>query len=158
MKFRPVKATGGTLPQDNVTRFGSLLLAIVFVLMLVGQLFAYEDFPAVLASYLLLDGTASGVLAACMVVLELAALPALLFMSLSPLARMIGWLAGGLVLDIWLILTIWAMVHGYSVESGLFGTTIAMSAGWYALALLVTLEIVYITAFIRLYSADKNIS
>lgn len=156
MKFKLAKATGGKLPKDAIARCGSLFVATWLVLMLLGQLFTFEDMPSLLVAYAewLTIETAT-LLTVVIVVLELAALPALLHMRLSLLARTSGWLAGALAIDAWLFLTVWVMFRGVVVPAALFGSKVTVSVDWWMMTFLVTIGVLYIVAFWRSVTTKK---
>src|SRR5919202_305909 len=92
-------------PQPKTKNITSicLLVSAILTVMVVAQLFTFEDFPAVIASLWLpgCDATAR-FLAAFLVVIEVLALPFLLSMRLSPLFRIVSMVLGWVVVILWL--------------------------------------------------------
>lgn len=155
-KLERIKAMGGTMPRDGTMVVGSLFLAVSFVIMLLGQLFAFEKMPDLLAKYALFDASIGLLVAAIIVILELAVLPVLLFMPLSKLARMCGWIAGGLAIDIWLLLTAWALLYQLDVQSGVFGAKISLNVDWWTVTFLVSLGIVYLILYTKTFTGTTK--
>ena len=132
-------------PQPKTKNIvGISYLATGFItVMVVMQLFTFENFPALITSLWLPGGEgAAKILAAIVVTLEVLALPFLLRMTLSPLFRMTSMVFGWLVAAIWIFLSLWEnlMVSSISV-SGIFGTTIPLPVGWWNVLLSVALGI-----------------
>lgn len=101
--------------------------------MAVAQLFTFEDFPGVIAQMDLPGGEAfASIYAAFIVTVEIAALPFLLSMRLSPAARIVSMIAGWVAIAGWLFLSLWVnAVQPSTVDSGLLGATVSITAGWW---------------------------
>lgn len=119
----------------------SIAVAAVFVILAVAQLYSYEDFPDVVASLWLPGGRIyADVWAALIVTLEVAALPFLLAMQLSPAARVVSMVAGWGVVALWLGIFVWENVTTNAiVNSGVLGATIPTMPSWW----LVVLSVVF---------------
>lgn len=135
-----IQATAAPKPKSALIEKVSTLLAGVFVVLAVAQLFGFENFPLVIEAWQLpgVGGSASALLAAGIVVCEVLAVPFLLRMRLSPVMRflsmIVGWLAGVW----WLLVTIWQTVAGIMGESvGLLGSTIQLPLGWWSVLLVI---------------------
>ena len=100
------------------------------------QLFTFEKFPGVIMQLGLPwnNEIAASLQAALLVILEVAALPFLLFMPLSRLARVVSMVAGWMVIVWWVGITLWSNgATTESLNSGLLGATIELPAGWWML-------------------------
>lgn len=134
-----VESTPAPHPKTKNIRPVSLLLAGILVAMIVAQLFTFEDFSDVIAKMGLPGGEAfAGIRAALIVTLEVAALPFLLSMRLSPAARLVSMGAGWGVIVAWLFASVWINVtHPSIANSGLLGATVSVAPGrWVTLLLL----------------------
>jgi hypothetical protein len=109
----------------------SIGLAALLVVMVTAQLFRYEEFAAVFKG--LLPGEVASVLVALIVVFEVAALPFLLGMRLSVLARWVSMVAGWIVASGWTILGVWTTIVDID-NSGILGATVVIHPGWWLVA------------------------
>lgn len=133
-------------PQRLSVWAAALYLAFFFVVAAVSQLFAFETFSDIIATYgLPLDEAFNKVAAAVIVTLEVFAIPFLLMMRLSLLMRVVSMVSGWLVLIFWLAVGVWqSTVSFYIPNAGLFGSKISLPQGWWLvfyMAALVTLSI-----------------
>lgn len=137
-----VQATAAYRPKSKHVQTASLMLASVFILMVVAQLFMFEDFPDVIARMGLPGGEGvSGLRAALIVTLEVASVPFLLSMRLSPLARVVSMVAGWMVVAAWTVASF--LTYGAGVNSGLFGATIPLDSTWWTMIFcLVTIALI----------------
>lgn len=128
-----VQSTTSPTPKTKYVELTSIMLAAVFVILAVAQLYSYEDFPDVVANLWLPGGRAAADLWAVMIViLEVAAIPFLLSMKLSPAMRVVSMLAGWLSVVSWIAVTIWINVSVNAVTNGaVLGATIPVVASWY---------------------------
>ena len=112
----------------------SLLFAVLLVIMAVAQLFTYEEFIPLIASYNLpLGETATYLIVPLLIVCEVFALPFLLRMSLSPAFRFVSMLCGWLVAAGWFLITLWVVSTAQPVETiGFIGTVGMLIPGWWA--------------------------
>lgn len=138
-----VKATSAPKPKTDTVRSISIGLAGVFILLAVAQLFSYEKFPAVINDMWLAGGDAfAPVWAAVIVTLEVAAVPFLLMMRLSPAARFVSMVAGWLAVLLWLGIFIWQNTeHAVVANSGILGATLKVPAGWWSVLLIAALGV-----------------
>jgi len=126
-----VHATEAVRPKTKSIEVASLVLAAFLILMAVGQLFTYEKFAEVIKGlgFTSNDVTAS-LVAALLVVFEVAAVPFLLRMRLSPLARFLSMLSGWMVLVFWISLSLWLnFTLSMASNAGVLGDTIKLPAG-----------------------------
>ena len=130
-----VKPTLAPIPRTPESAKISLLYAGVLVLMVVSQLFTFEDFIVYVNSLgLPLSPEATYLVAPLLVVCEVFALPFLLRMWLSPAFRAVsmflGWAAAGL----WISLTVWIVAAGAPVSTiGFLGTLVDLMPGYWAI-------------------------
>lgn len=138
-----VESTAAMKPKTKNIRPISIGLAAVFALMAVAQLFTFETFPRVLADMWLPGGAdIAPVRAAVIVTLEVAALPFLLGMRLSPAMRVVSMVAGWLVVAAWFAASLWTNLSPHVIaSSGLLGDTITVPVGWWSVLLCVSLGI-----------------
>lgn len=134
------QSTPAPTPKTANIRAISLLTAALFVLLVVSQLFTFEQLGEVLSLYYagLLDEGAAQVAAACIVILEVAAIPFLLAMPLSRAARVVSMIAGWLTVLVWGVLAVYSLGGGYTA---LLGATIDLSGGWWQLCFVVALGV-----------------
>lgn len=138
-----VKSTLAPKPKTKDIKPVSLVLAAILLVMVVAQLFTYEDFPGVVTGFWLSDDAGlSHVLAALIVVAEVSALPFLLAMRLSPLMRVLSMVSGWIAIGFWVFIAIWLNVTMTAMSSaGILGATIEFPVGrwviWFTLALAV---------------------
>ena len=127
-----VTATPAPEPKTKNVKTISSFLAGVFVVMVVAQLFSYEHFPDVMSLFFNSSQLVL-VVAACIVTLEVAAIPFLLRMQLSPAARYVSMVAGWLVALFWLIVSLGAAATwGTYDNAGFLGDTVTLLGGWWA--------------------------
>ena len=140
------RASSVKLPQRLSIWAATLYLAFFFVIAAVSQLFAFETFGDIIATYgLPMDDVFNKVAAALIVTLEVFAIPFLLMMRLSLLMRIVSMVSGWVVLVFWLAVGVWqSTVSFYIPNAGLFGAKISLPQGWWLvfyMAALITLLI-----------------
>lgn len=125
-------------------------VAAFFVIIALAQLFAFEKFGTTIGNLVpSFTDRDSDVVAAIIVVLEVAALPSLLIVALSPLARVLSRIAGPLVLVLWYMLIYCGIRTAHVPNSGLLGSDIHLSADLWVLlfvmiSFVVTVAVQYI--------------
>lgn len=132
-----VTASPAPAPKTKNVRIISLALAGILVGMVVAQLFTFEKFPDVIKEFWLPGGTDIALLlAASIVVLEVAAIPFLLSLYLSPLLRVVSMIAGWLVIALWVVLLVWQNLQPSSIaNNGILGATLPLPVGWWSVML-----------------------
>lgn len=122
---------------DNVPKIALFLAAIILV-MTIAQLFHFEDFVPLVKSFGVPGGDiAAQLLAACIVVFEVAALPFLLRMRLSEAMRFVSMVSGWLAIGLWLAVQIYLNIeHPQAANSGLLGTVLEVAVGWWCVFIL----------------------
>ncbi|MDN5274792.1 MAG: rane protein of unknown function [Candidatus Saccharibacteria bacterium] len=138
-----VKSTPASVPKTKNIRPISLGLAAVLVIMVVAQLFTFETFPKVIADMLLPGGSdVSSIRAALIVTLEVAALPFLLSMRLSPAMRVVSMVAGWFAITAWFVASLWVNLSpNMGMNSGLLGDTISVPVGWWSVLFCLSLGV-----------------
>jgi hypothetical protein len=117
-------------PKNKYVQAAGVGLAGLIIVMVVAQLFTFEKFPDVVVAMALPYGDAFAQFrAASIVTLEVAALPFLLSMRLSRLARIISMIAGWMVIAAWTFVALWT--YGFDVNSGFLGATIPLGSNWW---------------------------
>ena len=110
-----------------------LLLAGVYLVLIISQLFTYEKFYDVIAGLGLGGGKiVTGVLIGLLPLLEVAALPFLLSMNIPMAARSISRIAVVAAPSLWLLLYAVAIMQGADgVGAGLLGATVHTTLSWW---------------------------
>lgn len=129
--------TPAPVPKSKNVATISLFYATLLVVMVVAQLFTFESFLELLASFDLPGGrTTAYTIGSVLVAAQLFALPFLLRMAISPAFRMVSLLSAGLVADIWLFLTLWlVIVQPAATNVGFLGTVVETMPGWWAVCI-----------------------
>ena len=140
------KATPPPQPKTKNIVAISYLATGFIVIMVVAQLFTFENFPALIANLWLPGGEPTAkIVAALVVIAEVLSLPFLLSMTLSPLFRVVSMTAGWLVGLMWVVLSLWEnLMAGAISASGIFGATIPLPVGWWSVFFSVALGILVI--------------
>jgi hypothetical protein len=132
-------------PKKFSVKAASIYLASLFVVAVLTQLFWFEDFPGVIESYQLsvVDGY-EPVIASMIVILEMFALPYLLWMKVSRLMRVVSLVSGLLALTYWLIIGFWQMTQGAvtMANTGILGPKIVVPTGTWFLLFIIVLFVV----------------
>jgi hypothetical protein len=138
-----VTATEAEQPKSKNVQIAGVVLAALLTIMLVGQLFTYEKFAEVIQGFGFFSGSdITSIIAALIVTFELAALPFLLRMRLSPLARIVSMVVGWTVLLFWLGISFWLNITlSLSPNSGVLGDTIKLPVGWWMVTFFVALSV-----------------
>ncbi len=113
----------------------ALMYAAIIVIMLIAQLFTFEDFIKLFESFDFRGGsTLAYFVAASLVSAELLALPFLLRMSLSPAFRILSAGCGWIVALYWVAISVWVITMVPEATSvGLLGTVVDTGSGVFAL-------------------------
>lgn len=124
------------------------VLALFYVVIVVAQLFTFEDFHSVVASYWLPVSTpATHLIAALIVTAEVFSLPFLLRIRLSPAMRWFSMFLGWLVALWWLFISVWLLTTINAVDnSGLLGATVDVQPGAVPLTIALSMVVLAILA------------
>jgi len=138
-----VKAHPALKPRTEASRKISLLFAGVLVVMVVAQLFTFEDFLKTIEMMNLPFGMAlSFALGPLIVVSEVFALPFLLRMQLSIAFRYLSMFLSWLAAAVWLCITVWLAVSYEPVETvGFLGSVVNLAPGWWSVFISIALVI-----------------
>lgn len=138
-----VKATKAPAPRTDIAKQISLLYAAILVVLVVMQLFSFDEFLELFVSFNLPFGLAfSHALAPILIVAELFAIPFLLRMAVSPAFRYLSMFLGWLAAAIWLFISWWVAATYPDVSTiGFFGTLLDVTPGWWAVLLSLALGI-----------------
>lgn len=127
-----VQPTDAPTPKTANIRIVSLLLAGIFMIMVVAQLFTFEDYSEVVADITGLSIASATIAAAAIVVFEVIALPFLFSMRLSVLGRIVSMFSGWLTAIGWLLIALYGNVAiGSASNSGILGATVPLPRGWW---------------------------
>lgn len=123
----------------------SLYVALFFVMIVVLQLFTFETFPEVLASYdFVIPMGAYQLLASIVVVLEVLAIPFVLGMKLRPVVGLLSQIAGGMVILGWLSAGLYQAMTSTVIENvGLYGTALSLPQGWWLVSYMLGLAVIF---------------
>lgn len=135
------------LKNQNIKQL-SILLAGLYTIYAVAQLFSFEDFTLLTVSFDLFGSAVlSTILASLIVVGEVFSLPYLLRMRVSSLMRIFSMVCGWAVALIWLTVSLWLVSTVNAVPSlGLFGGLLDVEPGWWAVFF--SLSLVILNAWI----------
>ena len=138
-----VKATKAKEPRTRESQTMAYVYGAILVIFVVAQLFTFDKFLLLLASFNLPGGDATAYsLGGTIVVSEVFALPFLLNMSVSPLMRVVSMGLGWLVPFLWFTLAIWLNTNVSGTPSFCFLGTIAnLPCGPWAILVSVALVI-----------------
>jgi hypothetical protein len=124
--------------HTNPAHFQALGLAAVYTVLLLSQLFTFEDFRGVTNGFGLPGGgiTAS-VLAFALPVVQAMALPYLLSMKLSRRLHAVSRACTLLAPALWLAIALWTNLSGNNLTSlGIFGATLYTPNEWWSILML----------------------
>jgi len=135
------RATKIKVPKKLSVWAAAIYLALFFMIVAVSQLFTFEAYSEIIATYgLPFDEVFNKLIAAVIVTLEVFAIPFLLMMRLSPLMRVVSMVSGWLALLFWFLVGIWqSVVSFYIPNAGLFGSNISLPQGWWLVFYMVAL-------------------
>lgn len=129
------RVTPAPIPKTKDVNKIAILYAGVLVVMVVAQLFTFDEFLKLVTSF----GFPGGIqyahfITTFLVVAEVFALPFLLRMPLSPAFRWVSMILGWLVALIWAKLTIWLVIQDSIINNvGFLGTVVDLTPGWWAI-------------------------
>lgn len=123
------KALAAPTPRSKTAVRVAWVYAAILVIMLIGQLFAFEKFIPLIQDYWLPGGYGTAVLIACCIaVAEVFALPYLLRMPLSPLMRECSRVLSVIVPTTWVVLAVHYFAAGGVLENaGILGAKVTIS-------------------------------
>ena len=125
------KAEQARTPDSLKVAYVCVVIVTILVLC---QLFTYDEFLPLLAKYNLPGGELTvNLLGALIVVCEVLALPFLLRLKMSKMMRFVSMIAGWLVPIFWAFLSIWENLVITTVSNvGLLGSAVDLLPGWWS--------------------------
>lgn len=157
MYFFVVASKAPRLKAPYIRTLG-IAYAVLLTIMVVGQLFSYENFAMVLQQLGLRGGEPiMQVCAAALAVLEVGSIPFLLRMELSGLARIVSMIALWLSALSWLAIAIESLTTvGAADNIGILGDTVAIPGGWWAVFYGMALCVLAAWVSWGMYPLEKN--
>lgn len=137
----------------------AVAVAGLFVVLAVGQLFEFENFPTTLYDMWLpgMNQGLSVLVAGLVVTLEILAIPFLLRMRLSPLMRIVSMVAGWVVAVWWLVVLTWQNVNPAALtNNGLLGSTAELPIGWWSVTLMLGVGILIVWSSWGLWPLNRR--
>ncbi len=139
--FKLIKSIFPREFHHNPAYWRAFALAMVMLVLIVMQLFRFERYPDLIATFRIPGSmTVAWLIAIALPLLEIASLPYLLSMKVHDRVR--RWSKRAVIVTgaAWLALSVWVAVQmNTSVESGIFGATLTTSSGWWMVAFAVLL-------------------
>ncbi len=123
------------LPQEffqDAAHTRGFVLATVYLFLIITQLFTFEKYPPIILGYALPGGmVVAAFIAGVIPLIEIAALPSLLSMKLTPFWRKVSQLCAIKVGVVWAIIGMWLSIRfgQWESESGLLGATLPTTGG-----------------------------
>lgn len=138
-----VQPTPAPKPRSKDTPRIALFYAFLLLAMAVTQLFTFDEFLELLASFgLPVGGEMTYFMGAVIVVTEVFALPFLLRMPLSRAFRWVSMVCGWVAALAWVKITLWLAITEPPVDNvGFLGTLVGLMPGWWAIFVAVALAI-----------------
>lgn len=126
--------TSAPSPRTDTAGKIALFYAGILVVLAVTQLFTFDEFIKLIATFHLPFGAAmTYALAPLLVVCEVFAIPFLLRMTLSPAFRWVSMLLGWVVALLWTCVSGWIVMTYQDVSTvGFLGTLVDLIPGWWA--------------------------
>lgn len=144
-KYSALPAPG---PRTHDSQVIAYAYAGALVVMVLCQLFTFDEYIPLLESFNLWGGNAAAnLIGGVIVVFEVLALPFLLRLNLSHLMRVICMLISLAIPIIWFKLSLWLLLTNNSVSNaGFLGTLVEITPGWWMVYACIALGILAIWA------------
>lgn len=128
------KATPPPTPRTDDAKGVALFYAVILVIFALTQLFTYDTFLLLVATFNLPGGVGfTYLITSLLVIAEVFALPFLLRMPLSHAFRWFSMICGWIVPAIWMFFSLWLVTTDSPVSNvGFLGTLIETIPGWWA--------------------------
>lgn len=117
------QATIAPQPRTSYGRYAGFAAAGVMILFALIHLFRIDTLIPIVQDALPFSGAVDAFLVAIVMIVEVFAVPSLLMMRLSPLARIVSGVFAILAPLFWLLTAIWT--YGHDVSTGIFGEFMA---------------------------------
>lgn len=118
--------------------------------MALGQLFGFEEMPSLIEDWNIIPTDLAWLTAALLAIVQVAALPALLSMPLTPAVRLVSSISGWIALIVWLGIAVLLLIGGQSgINTGLFGSHVHTPAGLWVVGFVTLLLVMRIVASIE---------
>jgi len=136
-------------PKSQTAKIIAWVYTAILTVMVVAQLFAFEDFVPLFHDMAFPGGDGTGSLLAGLIVFgEIFAIPFLLRMALSPLMRWFSLVLGLLVPLAWLFVSCWLQGHsGTTATAGILGVKVTISASTQLVVSLVLLVVAIVADY-----------
>lgn len=117
----------------NTAYWRAFTVAVVIIVLVVMQLFTFENYPGLIANFQLPGGMpVAWIFAILIPLIEIASLPYLLSMKIPARIRIVSRWAVLVTGALWALLSLWVVIRmGMSVDSGIFGATLSTQSGWW---------------------------
>lgn len=127
------KSTPAPKPKTENTKIIAYIYAGILLVFVLCQLFSFDGFLVLLDSFWLPGGSMfARSLGGLIVIFELSAIPFLIGMRLSPLARFLSMVSGWIVPAIWFMLGLWINLTINRITNvGFLGSLISIMPGWW---------------------------
>jgi hypothetical protein len=137
------KAIPAKKPRTTNSQKIAYAYAAVLVILILSQLFTFDDFIRLIESFWLPGGMSGAhLLGSSIIACELLALPFLLRIDLSRLMRIICMVLSWLVPLIWFGLSLWVNLTVNAISNiGFLGSLVQLAPGWWAVLVCVALGI-----------------
>lgn len=155
-----IKATFPPKPKSLESKWAAYLFAGVLMLFALGQLFTFDEFVALLVSYNFLGGAiTTKIIASMFVICEVFAIPFLLGMRLSKLARMVSMVLGWFNVVGWFAIALLLNLTNNSVQNfGILGTKIQLTPGWWDVSFMIAIGMLAAWSSWGLWPVKRKIS
>lgn len=153
-----VKTTSAKKPKTVESQKIAYAYAAVLTVLVLCQLFTFDDFLILLESFWLPRGdVTANLLGAIIVISEVFALPFLLGMNLSPLMRVVSMVLGWVVPAAWFKLSLWLIFADNAVSNiGFLGTIVSLTPGWWAVFISIALGFMAAWASWGMWPIEKH--
>lgn len=122
------KAVAASEPKSEAVKRIAWIYTAILVVLVLGQLYAFEKFIPLIESYGFSGGELTvSLIAAVIVIAEVFALPFLIRMPLSPLMRYVSAFFCAFVPAIWFVLSMFAAVNGGIENAGILGAKVSVT-------------------------------
>lgn len=138
-----VQSTPAPIPKTKRVASVGILYAAIVTIMALGQLYTFDSFITLITSFHLpVSEAVSYAIAPVIIALEIAAIPFLLRMRLSPAFRVLSMVSGWGVACIWLTVTLWIVSTRQDVTTvGFIGDIGELVPGVWAILFSISLGI-----------------